>query len=113
MIGMSVKPAFKPGDLVIYRMTKHSECPGPRAKSISPSPHGDEYKYLVDKFWIVDQLLEDGQIQLRTRRGKSRIMRQDDQNLRPAAWWELILYHRQFPQRDVATTSRQEVSEKS
>lgn len=108
MIGMSEKVVFKPGDLVIYRMTKHSQCPGPRAKAITPSPHGDEYKYRVDKFWIVDQVLDDGRLQLRTRRGKTRVIRQNDLNLRPAAWWELLLYRRLFPQRDVMNRPEKE-----
>jgi len=102
---MRGKSVFKPGDLVIYRMTKHSQCPGPRAKGIAPSPNGDEYKYQVDKFWIVDNLLEDGQVQLRTRRGKTRVIRQDDHNLRFASWWELLLYRRHFPQREGASAT--------
>ncbi|WP_437228872.1 hypothetical protein SH661x_001130 [Planctomicrobium sp. SH661] len=95
---MKIRPALKPGDPVIYRMTKHSQCPGPRAKSVAPSPNGDEYKYQVDKFWVVEKVLEDGQVQLRTRRGKTRTIRQDDQNLRPPAWWEVLLYRNYFPQ---------------
>jgi len=95
------KTLFKSGDPVIYRMTKHSQCPGPRAKGVSPSQHGDEYKYQVDKFWIVDEVLPDGKIRLRTRRGKIRIMKQDDANLRPPAWWESLLYRNYFPQSDV------------
>ncbi|WP_092048365.1 hypothetical protein [Planctomicrobium piriforme] len=88
---------FNPGDPVIYRMTKHSVRPGPRAKSISPCQNGDEYKYLVDKFWVVDQVLEDGRLRLRTRRGKTRVIPANDRNLRTPAWWETLLYRNQFP----------------
>lgn len=95
---MKAKPIFRPGDFVIYRMTKHSQCPGPRAKQVAPSPFGEEYKYQVDKYWVVDELLEDGQVLLRTRRGKTRVMRMDDLNLRPASWWERLLYRNSFPQ---------------
>jgi len=95
---MSAKSALKPGAPVIYRMTKHSQCPGPRAKEVSPSPNGDEYKYQVDKFWIVDEIQDDGQLVIRTRRGKTRVIPPSDKNLRPATWWELLLYRNQFPQ---------------
>lgn len=97
-VRMKVKPIFRPGDFVIYRMTKHSQCPGPRAKQVAPSPFGEEYKYQVDKYWIVDEVREDGQVLLRTRRGKTRVMRMDDLNLRPASWWQRLLYRNSFPQ---------------
>ena len=41
------------GDRVIYRATKRSEHPGPRAADVHPSPKGEEYSYAVDKFWVV------------------------------------------------------------
>lgn len=104
MIGLKLKADFKPGDPVIYRMTKHSQCPGPRAKSVSPSPNGDEYKYLVDKFWIVDRILEDGKLVLRTRRGKTRVISKDDFNLRPPTWWEALLYRNHFPTHETTAT---------
>ncbi|WP_437201706.1 hypothetical protein [Planctomicrobium sp. SH664] len=89
---------FKPGDHIIYRVTKHSTKPGPRARKVAPSPHGDNYTYQVDKFWIVDRVLEDGQLLIRTRRGKTRVVSGQDLNLRPPAWWENLLYRGQFPQ---------------
>jgi hypothetical protein len=96
---MKMRGQFKPGDPVIYRVTKHSRCPGPRARQIAPSPNGDDYKYLVDKFWIVDQILEDGRLLLRTRRGKTRVISRDDPNLRAPAWWESLIYGVYFPSR--------------
>lgn len=95
---MKAKSTFRPGDFVIYRMTKHSQRPGPRAKKVAPSPYGEEYKYQVDKYWIVDEVLDDNQVLLRTRRGKTRILRADDFNLRPASWWERLFYRNSFPQ---------------
>jgi len=94
---MKMSGIFNPGDPVIYRMTKHSVRPGRRAKAIAPSPNGDEYKYLVDKFWVVERVLDDGRLQLRTRRGKTHTIRPDDRNLRAPAWWEALLYRRYFP----------------
>ena len=52
---------FKVGDCVVYRKTKHSTHPGPRARSINPNPNGDEYTYLVDKYWVVEDVLSDEQ----------------------------------------------------
>lgn len=102
---MKNKCEFKPGDPVIYRLTKHSRCPGPRARGVAPSAHGDDYKYLVDKYWVVDQVRDDGLLVIRTRRGKTRTIRQDDGNLRPPKWWEAFLYRSYFPVIDVAAMS--------
>jgi hypothetical protein len=104
---MKMTGMFNPGDHVIYRVTKHSDCPGPRARAISASRNGDEYKYQVDKFWVVDEVLDDGQLRIRTRRGKSRVIPANDRNLRSPAWWEFFLYRNQFP---VKTTASQVVA---
>ena len=79
---------FAPGDWVIYRKSKRSPVPGPRAKQIAPSVHGDDYGYVVDKFWIVQEVLPDGRLRLRTRRGKDHQIAPDDPNLRRPRWWE-------------------------
>ncbi len=88
---------FKPGDSVIYRVTKTSRSPGPRARNVVPAPHGDDYTYHVDKFWIVERVLGPGRLLVRTRRGKRRLLSSDDQNLRRPSWWELLLHHDRFP----------------
>ena len=100
---MKLRQEFKPGDRVIYRLTKHSRKPGPRARQISPSPNGDDYIYLVDKFWLVDQVLDGGKVLIRTRRGKTRVISARDRNLRPATWWENFLYGQHFPSTTSAT----------
>ncbi len=61
---------FAPGDPVIYSVTKQSNHPGPRARSISASGTGDVYTYVVDKFWRVKRIMENGDLLLVTRRGK-------------------------------------------
>ena len=65
---------FSCGDHVVYRMKKFTVRPGPRAKQIQPAEHGDFYDYIVDKFWIVEEVLNDGRLILRTRRGKKHIV---------------------------------------
>jgi len=50
---------FKPGDWVIYRKQKISASPGRRAQHTNPSPKGETYTYVVDKYWVVDEVGED------------------------------------------------------
>lgn len=87
---------YKPGDWVIYRKQKHSSSPGPRAREISPEPRGEEYSYLVDKFWVVVQV-ESEEVTLVTRRGKRHHVRAGDPRLRVANWWEKLFYRHKFP----------------
>ncbi len=87
---------FRQGDLVIYRVTKHSTNPGRRAKAIEPARCGDSYRYEVDKFWIVDESRQ-GEVILRTRRGKRHVRDVQDRNLRHAHWWEKLIYRGKFP----------------
>ena len=87
---------FKVGDWVIYRQQKHSTSPGPRAEDIRPARRGEEYTYLVDKFWIVVAVNSDGSILAKTRTGKEHVLDQDDPSLRKARWWERILWRSRF-----------------
>jgi hypothetical protein len=87
---------FAPGDRVIFRRTKFTRHPGPRARAIEATAHGDNYNYFIDKFWIVEQVLEDGTLSLRTRRGKTHVVRADDLNLRHATFWERLKYRARF-----------------
>jgi hypothetical protein len=85
------------GDWVVYRKTKHSTSPGPRAKEISPEPNGEAYSYCVEKFWAVTKI-DNGRVTLSTRRGKQHVVEPSDPNLRPARWWERLFYRDRFPQ---------------
>ena len=84
------------GDWVIYRKLKFSASPGPRAQEVSPSPHGEVYDYFVDKFWIVQAVLADGRLKLRTRTGKTHLIEPNDPCLHRARWWERWLYRSRF-----------------
>lgn len=90
------QPAFEPGDWVIYRKTKFSTHPGPRAENIAPASKGDEYAYTVDKFWVVEHCGEDGTLVLRTRRGKKHTVEEDAPQLRKANLWERWRYRARF-----------------
>lgn len=87
---------YKPGDPVIFRVTKQSTDPGPRAVDVHPAQSGETYSYQVDKFWTVQSVM-DGSVQLVTRRGKERLVSKNDIRLRHARWWERWVYANRFP----------------
>lgn len=89
--------SYRRGDLVVYRKSKYSAHPGPRAKQISPEPLGEGYRYEVDKFWVVVEARENGQVLLRTRRGKEHLVAANHPCLRRAHWWERLLHRLRFP----------------
>lgn len=97
--------SWRTGDWAIYRMTKRSVHPGPRARQVSPEPLGEGYVYVVPKFWVVERTFDDGRVALRTRRGKTHVLRGDDPDLRPARWWERMLHRHRFPELGRATTA--------
>ncbi len=88
--------AWKPGDWVIYRMTKHGVAPGRRAHHVSASRKGESYNYLVDKFWVVERVEADGNLQIRTPGGKVRTISASDPNLRRARWWHRLQWGNRF-----------------
>jgi len=88
---------FKTGDVVIYAKEKHSSSPGPRAKHIWPAPHGETYTYTVDKLWVVAGE-RDGQLVLKTRRGKEYLVAPDDPHLRRPSVWERMRFRGRFPE---------------
>jgi hypothetical protein len=88
---------FRAGEPVIYCKSKHSVHPGPRARDVQPSEHGDIYTYTVDKFWTVLDEGEDGTVVLVTRTGKSHRLPSDDPNLRRPRLWERLWYRARFP----------------
>lgn len=85
------------GSRVIYRKTKHSAAPGPRAETITPSAHGDSYSYTVDKFWVVVEHHANNKIVVMTRRGKRLTLDADDPNIRRANFLDRLRYRNRFP----------------
>jgi len=92
---------YKPGDLVIYTVTKQSPHPGPRARGIQASQGGEDYAYVVDKFWMVLEVLSGDQVLLATRRGKRRTVLVSDPMLKKAGWWQRLRYRSRFPGQEV------------
>jgi len=87
---------YKRGDAVIYRQSKLSPHPGPRAEGVRPMPTGEDYSYCVNKFWIIAEDPGD-KVVVKTRRGKVHRIDVDDPNLRHAHWWEKLIYRDRFP----------------
>ena len=81
---------FKTGDFVVYSKQKVSKSPGPRAVEVTPATKGDTYAYVVEKYWIVSAVNDDGTLTLRTRRGKEHVILPDDPMLRHLTWWERL-----------------------
>jgi len=85
------------GDPIVYHKQKVSTHPGVRARQIHPAEHGDSYYYLVNKYWTVADVLDDGRIVARTRTNKSHYLWPDDPNLRKARLIERLRHGRRFP----------------
>lgn len=93
-------PRYKVGTPVVFRMSKRSPHPGPRAEQVQPEPMGEGYQYVVDKYWIVADIRDDGQLVLRTRRGKTHLFHADHPALRPANLLERLFKADRFPKLD-------------
>ena len=87
---------FAPGDWIIYRKQKRSTSPGPRARETHASVKGDFYTYIVEKYWIVHEVTDSGELILKTRLGKQHKIAPDDPRLRRVRWWERWLHADRF-----------------
>lgn len=94
---------YHTGDWVIYRKQKSSTTPGPRAENVHAAQKGNLYRYTVDKFWVVEGLGDNGQLLLRTRRGKRHSVAPDDPALRKAKVWERWIYRNRFEGSDLSS----------
>ena len=91
---------FNKGDFVVYRMSKESNRPGRRARHVEPSSAGETYRYLVDKYWVVDDAPDSGELTLRTRTGKIHQIDSNDRSLRRANFFERLFLRARFPKID-------------
>ncbi len=83
---------IKVGQFVIFRKSKTSTRPSPRAKDLRPAKHGDTYTYIIDKFWKVVQVFDDDTIEIETRRGKRNRLSANDPLLRKVYPWERLIF---------------------
>jgi hypothetical protein len=89
---------FRIGDPIIYHKPKSSFSPGPRAKQVYPLEHGEAYHYVVDKFWKVFKVSDDGTLEVVTRTGKKHRLDASDPNISKAHLLQHLLYRKRFPQ---------------
>ncbi len=93
----TVAMSLQIGDPVIYRKPKSSSRPGPRARQVYPLEHGEAYHYVVDKFWKVTGINDDGTVEVVTRRGKKHCLQMDDPNLQKAGLFRYLVFRKKFP----------------
>jgi hypothetical protein len=82
----------------VYCKHKASPHPGPRARDVRPADQGENYSYLVNKYWLVTAVRSDDSIEVMTRTGKLHCLKPGDPNLRKASLWEEWLYRDRFPE---------------
>ena len=87
---------FRVGDKIIYHKPKSSFRPSPKAREVYPFEHGEAYHYIVDKFWKVDRVNNDGTIEVVTRTGKKHQLTTDDPNIKKANPIQHLLYRKRF-----------------
>lgn len=87
---------FQKGDWIVFRKTKFSEHPTPRAIEVTPSQQGDGYSYVVEKYWVVVDVLEDGDLVVCTRRGKRHSIKPDEYQVRKANLWDRFFRRERF-----------------
>jgi hypothetical protein len=95
-------PPVEVGDAIVYRKQKVSARPGPRAYEIQPSGKGDTYRYFVDKYWTVENVLRDGRIVVMTRTNKHHYLNAADPNLRKAGLIARLRHRERFPELPLA-----------
>ncbi|NTW55615.1 MAG: hypothetical protein HGB20_01055 [Chlorobiaceae bacterium] len=88
---------FKVGDPIVYHKPKSSFRPGPRARQVYPLAHGEAYHYVVDKFWKVAKVNDDGTLVVVTRTGKKHLIEASDPNISKARLFQHIIYRKRFP----------------
>lgn len=86
------------GDWLIYRKPKQSPSPGPRAQNVMAATKGENYIYTVDKYWIVTEILDDGQLVAQTMRGKQHRIPANAAQIRKPRFWERWLLRDRFQQ---------------
>ncbi len=87
---------WKSGDWAVYRKSKTGSSPGRRASQVVASSKGENYRYVVDKFWVVDEVLADGRVRLVTARGKIHTISVEDPNLRRPGLIQKLLFRERF-----------------
>jgi hypothetical protein len=86
------------GDAIVYRKQKVSVHPSPRAYDVQPAGQGETYRYFIDKYWVVENVLRDGRVLVATRTHKRHCLKSNDPNLRKAGLILRLRYRHRFPE---------------
>lgn len=97
MIRLFRNSNFKVGQTVVYRKAKTSTSPGMRAINVRPASSGENYRYEVEKYWVVSSIIDADRIELQTRSGKCHIVSCGDDRLRHASVVERFFMSDRFP----------------
>ena len=88
---------FRVGDPVVYKKDKVSNRPGPRARDVIPSRRGEDYFYMVPKFWTITEVPDADHVIAVTRTGKHHRLEVKDPHLHKAGLLERLRYRDRFP----------------
>ncbi|MGH8092486.1 MAG: hypothetical protein ACREIF_03305 [Chthoniobacterales bacterium] len=88
---------FEVGAPIVYRVTETSTCPSQDAYDVRPSKYGESYYYLTNKYWLVEEVRQDGWIVARSPLMEQHYLRRDDPNLRKANLLERLRHAGRFP----------------
>lgn len=91
-----MRDQWTPGDWAVYRKSKRSKSPGPRAANVVAASKGETYTYVVDKFWVVSDVLPGDRLELRTARGKCHVIDSNDPMLRKPTWLQRLIWRSRF-----------------
>lgn len=88
---------LRAGAPIVYRVQETSTCPSPDAVSVYPSERGESYDYLANRYWRVEEVIEDDWIVALTPLMEHQYLRRNDPNLRKASLLERLRYAGRFP----------------
>lgn len=88
--------SFKIGEFVVVGKAKSSTRPSPQAKDVRPAQYGETYSYIIEKFWKVVRVFDNGAIEIETRRGKRHLLDKDTPLLRKAGFWDRLMFRNRF-----------------
>ena len=103
-VSLNMQNQWNPGDWAVYRKSKRSTSPGPRAANVVASQKGESYTYVVDKFWVVDSILSESRILLRTATGKTHEIEASDPSLRRPTLIQRLLWRHRFREAEASST---------
>lgn len=91
-------PKFSVYDPVILHETEITSRPDPAAVEVRPSPRGESYECVVDRYWRVARVGDDGTLELLSAEGEVRRVAPDDPRLERPSWIKRLFRQNRFPQ---------------